>query len=423
VRLQYRLTLAVALSGLPVTTSVFAAETDSAGRLAAGTGAADTPPMPAGTADRRLAFDRPITVRYAGTSLEQVLADLSAKAGVPVEADWPNLTDAGIDRATSVHACLRGLPARRVLELVLTQVSTPTAQLKWVSVGGRVRVCPAEHYDAPPVERRYAVPGLLLTVDGVSREQSQDDLLRIIQETVTPDAWRETGGTRGTIGFDDRGRLVVGADPPAHAELVALLNDLACPVVAPALPPAAATTARRADALWRLTRPLLPQADSLTLDELTDRIANRTGVNVFLDRPALTAVGVSSPNDIRLTVGVGPAGPALRDAIALASGDASPLAAAVTDDGVLVVSTREVLNAHVVTGVYRLPATVASAADREMFAQRLLATVDPDSWRDNGGQYGSLRFYGSLAVVRQSPRDHRAVADWIASYKASSPKP
>jgi hypothetical protein len=55
--------------------------------------------------------------------------------------------------------------------------------------------------------------------DAVSKQQRADDLVKLIQDTVQPDIWRENGGTASIRYFN--GHLIVTAPRSVHEALSA----------------------------------------------------------------------------------------------------------------------------------------------------------------------------------------------------------
>jgi hypothetical protein len=60
---------------------------------------------------------------------------------------------------------------------------------------------------------------------GPTRQERADDIIRLIQETVAPDTWRETGGQTGAV-RELAGQLIVTQTAEHHAALAGLLDQL-----------------------------------------------------------------------------------------------------------------------------------------------------------------------------------------------------
>ena len=85
-------------------------------------------------------------------------------------------------------------------------------------------------------------------------------------------------------------------------------------------------------------------------------------------------------------------------------------------NGVLVISSREALDAHTITkthqiqGLLKKSKTRTPAEQTQAVADLIEKTVDPTSWRDKGGNVGSIRVTSGRLVITQNKRNQEAIA-------------
>jgi hypothetical protein len=109
-------------------------------------------------------------------------------------------------------------------------------------------------------------------------------------------------------------------------------------------------------------------------------------------------------------------------------------------DGAIVISSAGKIERHPVTRVYDLrdwpqpgawaqparpadpgaaPLTRPEAA--EELGTAIMESVAPDSWRDNGGVPGSIRFAADRLIVTQTWRNHEKVRRFLDAMRAAPP--
>jgi len=65
----------------------------------------------------------------------------------------------------------------------------------------------------------------------------------------------------------------------------------------------------------------------------------------------------------------------------------------------------------------------ASSVRKEDLERLIESTVAVDSWRENGGQTGSLRFFGGRLIVMQTWENHREIASFLAELREPTAPP
>jgi hypothetical protein len=162
----------------------------------------------------------------AEVPLEDVLALLSQRMGVPMSPNWVTLEMVGVDRTTPVSVQADGaVPASRVLRMVLDNAS-PLEPLEYEWIDGVLMISTdealARHVQTSVIDLGPLVAGFAAPA---AREELIEDVIDLVQETIRPDAWRDNGGDLGTIQEID-GRLAITATPRMHREIIALLEKL-----------------------------------------------------------------------------------------------------------------------------------------------------------------------------------------------------
>jgi hypothetical protein len=135
------------------------------------------------------------------------------------------------------------------------------------------------------------------------------------------------------------------------------------------------------------------------LEKTLRRVAEPAGFDVFVNRRALEAAGVSPDTPVTVRVG----GMTVADAVAAILAAHRPPLACAFDDGVLTVSTRNDIRSNVMTRVYDVRDLAPAAAAQKELVAAIQADVEPQSWRDAGGSVGSLRVLAGQLIVTQTP--------------------
>jgi general secretion pathway protein D len=173
------------------------------------------------------------------------------------------LEAAGIDRNTPVTTRLRDIRFSKALETILRDVGGGTVQLTYTVDDGVVMISTAEDLSRNTVTRVYDIRDLIVeTPDfygpqfslenasqgsgssggGQSLFQSQQqqqqqettfktrddrvaEITSLMQETVSPDSWRDAGGTVGSL-RELNGQLIVTQTPENQRQIEGLLEQL-----------------------------------------------------------------------------------------------------------------------------------------------------------------------------------------------------
>jgi hypothetical protein len=194
-------------------------------------------------------------VDFRQTSFKDAIETLRSKSGTNIVVRWHTLEQAGVDPTATTTLRLTRLPLGRVLSLLCDDVSTQAGvALDWSVDGETVIVTTADEngrytqirmYDVrdlieshyayrvktgwkpAPSERAASLLGAVSStgVAGDPRAEAVETLTHLIFDNVAPDAWRDAGGTIGSIREVD-GRFVITATPAMHEDVVRLLELL-----------------------------------------------------------------------------------------------------------------------------------------------------------------------------------------------------
>ena len=116
------------------------------------------------TAEARAALSRNMpAVTLDDTPLEDSIDFLRNLSNAPIVVDWPALELAGVEKTTPVTLQLRGVSARKLLQLMLDTVS-PYEPLTFYVSEGVVTVTTLEKADAATVVRVYPIQDLIVDV-------------------------------------------------------------------------------------------------------------------------------------------------------------------------------------------------------------------------------------------------------------------
>lgn len=205
-----------------------------------------------------------IPATFQDNALEDVLSFIATVVNVNLDVDWEALRDIGIERDSEVTLELREVPARVVLDRVLSKVSPDSfSRAGWAITDGILVVSSDDQlrentfiviYDIRDL--LYEVPDFsnvpTLDLDQILQQSGQqggggggsifqgeedggglgltpqellDRLLEIIQTNVDFEGWRDNGGNTGTV-QPLNGNLIITNTARNHREIQGLLNQL-----------------------------------------------------------------------------------------------------------------------------------------------------------------------------------------------------
>lgn len=203
-----------------------------------------------------------IPVQFKGVTLDKALAYIAQNTQVDVNPNWESLKSIGVEPTARVNLSLiNDVSAKTALQRVLEQLKTDgSSRVDWAVSDGIVSVASAETIKRQTSTLTYNITDLLLEVPdykdvpeldlarvlarkadldtrsgpfakATQRDERNERLDRIrritdlIQRTVDPESWRETGGDTGSIS-ELNGTLVITQTPRNHAAITGLLSKL-----------------------------------------------------------------------------------------------------------------------------------------------------------------------------------------------------
>jgi hypothetical protein len=293
--------------------------------------------------------------------LRDAIERLRSQAGVNLFVSWNVLARAGVNPDTPVDAKLSNVPLGRVLDLILSDAAGGDGKLAWAVEDGVIRVSTAADLERSAMLRR-------------ERKEWAD-------------------GLRAQGRIDEQ-------IPSLHLDRMPLWQ---------AIDTVSAKSGLKINVPWQ------------TLQEVG--VGRSAPISVDLDRPT-TSSALTAILDAASERGV-PLGFALRgDTVEVAT---RATLRRMTDMRVYDVSALIAPDAPAAPDAPVAPAPPGEAANRDKtkggttvfrnadeVAQWIKETVDPESWRDNRGGFGSLRVlhgrYAGLIAVTQTDDNHREIS-------------
>ncbi|MBX3395338.1 MAG: hypothetical protein KF841_08215 [Phycisphaerae bacterium] len=217
-------------------------------------------------------------LKFDGKTFEQVIEELRALTGLNIVPNWTALEAQAIEKEHEVNIKLNNVRFEQALELILNEVGGGDVELAYEIDEGIVRISTKDDLSRRRLTKVYNIQDLLITVptfrgrqinlSQIGQNQQQGGLgggrflqglggggqgggnqgglfggnegneeepdtgedpmqpiIRLIQETIDPESWREAGGNVGSISSLQQ-QLIVTQTSTAHAQLRDLLKDL-----------------------------------------------------------------------------------------------------------------------------------------------------------------------------------------------------
>jgi Flp pilus assembly secretin CpaC len=215
-------------------------------------------------------LDRPLPeLNFDAVAFGDVVDFLRDVSGANIFVNWKALETAGVDRTAPVTARLRNIRFSKALTIILDSVSGGTVPLGYTIDDGVITISTGEDLDRNTITRVYDIRDLIIDIpdftdapdfslqsttqqgqagggggggggqglfqnsqdrsqeldEGRTRQEMIDEIIQLITETVSPDSWRDAGGTTGSV-RELQGQLIVTQTPENQRQLVALLAQL-----------------------------------------------------------------------------------------------------------------------------------------------------------------------------------------------------
>ena len=314
-------------------------------------------------------------------------------AGVPVSFDPQAMAELDVSLRDEVQVDLSGAS----VEEIFRAVSGQRGLVPVVEEGLVLLTSPAEHR-----QRIYAVKYTVSDLAGDDPGQLAE-LGELLQELVVPESWRPAGGP-GVV--EPAGAaLRVHQTAPVHRQVLIFCEKLR---VARDQSPRSRhdpelfrLASRRSRARAALGRPATANFhDPVPLAEIVSHVGRAAGVDIFIDRVALHAAGLSAEAPATLTTQKEPLSAAL-DRLAASVG----VAWRVVDAQTLQITSPKALRAQLELEFYPIKSLLGPGRSGPGLAETLQTRVEPGTWGDGGGP-GLVHFdgpSGCLIVLQSQP--------------------
>jgi hypothetical protein len=142
------------------------------------------------------ALDRTIETEFKDTALQDAIAKLADEVNAEFVLDPESLRAVNAETGTRVSFIhRRGASARTVLRKILGDLD-----LTYVIKGEKIVVLSRAKAKETLVQRTYSIGDLVTGSNEFQIVKNVDSLIKLIQSTIEPDSWKESGGL-GTITF------------------------------------------------------------------------------------------------------------------------------------------------------------------------------------------------------------------------------
>ena len=212
-------------------------------------------------------LERPLPeLSFDGAGFTDVIDFLRDVSGANIFVNWRALEAAGIDRNAPVTTRLRNIKFSKALTIILDSVSGGTVPLGYTIDDGVITISTGEDLDRNTITRVYDIRDLIIDIPdftdapdfslqsasdqaqqggggggglfgqsggdrsqeeeaGRTRQEMIDEIIRLVTETVSPDSWRDAGGSVGAL-RELQGQLIVTQTPENQRQLISLLEQL-----------------------------------------------------------------------------------------------------------------------------------------------------------------------------------------------------
>lgn len=166
-------------------------------------------------------------------SLEDAFSRLAEATHANILVRWRDLNEANIESSQKIRLHLWNVSLRTALRVILAEIDdSATPQIGFtVDNDGVLDVCANRSISDHGVIRFFNIRDIIqstLTVpppDGPTPQECVDSIIKLITDSVSPDSWRDAGGSIGAI-KEINGVLVVTQSVQSQKEIDALLSGL-----------------------------------------------------------------------------------------------------------------------------------------------------------------------------------------------------
>jgi hypothetical protein len=173
-------------------------------------------------------------IKFDGVAFVDAIDMLRDLTGLNIYVKWKTLEQAGVDRNAPVTLRLKDVTAERAMQFVLDDAAM-NGGVEMTIDDGTVIVTSGADMGSYTHLRTYDVSDLLARGEGEQRadengnaftpEDRASSLLQVVQRTVAPGTWRDSGGSVGAVAVFGN-KLVVTHVEKRQREVEALLEQL-----------------------------------------------------------------------------------------------------------------------------------------------------------------------------------------------------
>lgn len=244
------------------------------------------------------ALAEPTDVDFVDTPLTDVVDFLARQHGIQVLLDHRALEREAVDTQTAVTCQVGGISLRSALALILRDF-----HLSWMIDGEVLLITSRQEADEPQDTRVYDVADLVVDENWPEGTEDFDSLLSLITSAIAPESWPDGNASHFFPATISTARvLVIPQTREVHEMIEKLLRDIraaggeesgaACIGVTP-------IEAKFRAALDEETS--LDFVDTPLIDAV-EFLRSRHGIEIQLDRTALSAIGVDANTPITIHV-------------------------------------------------------------------------------------------------------------------------
>lgn len=191
-------------------------------------------------------------IKFDKTPLNEAVSKLMDITGADIIVDWRALEAAAIDKNEPVSLRLHNVTLGTALDYLCRGIGGGTVRIGYTLDHRIVIVSTVEDLASKVYTRMYNIEDLIETlmrrsidqsrraneirsaaatqpiqlgVEMISRKECVDEIIKMVEELVTPDAWKDVGGPYGAV-REFSGLLIVTHEARGHQQVESFLNDL-----------------------------------------------------------------------------------------------------------------------------------------------------------------------------------------------------
>ncbi|HLZ09026.1 MAG TPA: hypothetical protein VKT80_10590, partial [Chloroflexota bacterium] len=176
---------------------------------------------------------------FDAVGFSDVIDFLRDVSGTNIFVNWKSLEAAGIDRNAPVSANLRNVKFSKALNVILDSVGGGQTKLGYTVDEGVITISTQDDLTRNVVVRVYDVRDLLIVIPDsftsdntkpvpatrpASREDLVQHLTKLITDAVSPESWKDHGGSVGAL-RELEGQIIITQTPANHRRIVTLLEQ------------------------------------------------------------------------------------------------------------------------------------------------------------------------------------------------------